>query len=151
MARKKTLTDNMKKFAVSYIANRGNIAETAKQIGLSNKTCYGYLQNELVQQEVDHLMSIVPQEKIRSAVQLREELNNMLDPEYKDEMIDLKGNIRKVKPPLRDRVKAVELLGKFQGAFVQKHEVQQAHFVIDLIEEDEEDDRTIIDADYVEL
>ncbi|WHY74595.1 terminase small subunit [Fictibacillus enclensis] len=151
MARKKTLTENMRKFAVSYIANRGNVAETAKQIGLSNKTCYGYLQNELVQQEVNHLMSIVPVEKIRSAVQLQEELNFMLDPDYKDEMIDLKGNIRKVKPPLRDRVRAVELLGKFQGAFVNKVEVQQTHFVIDIIEEDEKDYRTIIDAEFIEV
>lgn len=149
MAKKKTLTDNMQRFAVGYIANKANVRETAKQLQLSEKTCYGYLKNELVKEEIEKLMSVVPAEYIRNAVQLQEELNIMLDPEYMDEMLDLKGNVRKVKPPLRDRIKAIELAGKFAGAFVQKHEITQTRFVIDITEEEEHGE--ILDADYLEV
>ncbi|MGM0921114.1 MAG: hypothetical protein ACQEWW_07800 [Bacillota bacterium] len=144
MAKPKTLTDNMQRFAVGYIANKGNVRETAKQLQLSEKTCYSYLKNDLVTDHIGKLATIVPTEHIRNAVQLQEELNNMLDPEYMDEMLDLKGNIRKVKPPLRDRIKAIELAGKFAGAFVQKIEITPSRIVIDLPKE-------YIEADYEEV
>ncbi|MFY4776305.1 terminase small subunit [Metabacillus sp. RGM 3146] len=149
MARKKALTDNMKAFAVSYIANGGNVQETAKQIGVSNKTAYNYMKNELVVNEIGDLMKVVPVDTVRSAVQLQEELNNMLSDDYKEEVYDFKsGKIVHVKPRLADKVKAIELLGKFGGHFVQKHEITQTRFVIDLVDDEETE---YIDVEWEEI
>ncbi|MBH0156168.1 terminase small subunit [Fictibacillus sp. 5RED26] len=152
MARKKSLTDKMKSFAVTYIANKGNIQATAEQIGVSNKTAYGYMKNELVIGEIESLMKVVAVDTVRSAVQLQKELNNMLSDEYKEEVYDFKsGKIVHVKPRLADKVKAIELLGKFGGHFVNKHEINAPTLITIDIVDDEEDVITFIEADYVEV
>jgi phage terminase small subunit len=140
----------MKRFAVSYVANKGNVQETAKQIGVSNKTAYSYMKNELVTKEIADLMRVVPVDKVRNAVQLQEHLNDMLSDDYKEEVYDFKaGKIVHVKPRLADKVKAIELLGKFGGHFVLKHEVTQTRFVIDLVDDEEAD--IFIDAEWKEV
>ena len=151
MARKKSLTENMEKFAISYLANKGNVQETAKQVGVSSKTAYSYMKNELVSQEITRLMSLAPVETVRNAVQLQEHLNDLLSDDYKDEVLNFRtGEIVHIKPRLVDKVKAIELLGKFGGHFVQKHEVTQTRFVIDVIDDDEEHD-IYIDAEWEEV
>jgi Terminase small subunit len=149
MARKKTLTENMKRFAVSYVANKGNVQETAKQIGVSNKTAYSYMKNELVLNEVQDLMKVIPVDTVRTAVQLQEQLNDMLSEDYKEEVYDFKaGKIVHVKPRLADKVKAIELLGKFGGHFVQKHEITQTRFLIDIVDDEETE---YIDVEWEEV
>ncbi|MEM5017889.1 hypothetical protein WKH31_16465 [Metabacillus indicus] len=97
-------------------------------------------------------MKVVPVETVRNAVQLQEELNNVISDDCKEEVYDFKsGKIVHVKPRLADKVKAIESLEKFGGHFVQKIEVVPTTITVDIIEEDNEYDRKVIDADFIKL
>ena len=147
MAKQKQLTEKMQEFALAYVLNGGNVTEASKVTGLNRANCSNWVnKHELVIAEIDRLRGLIPVTSVKTAMELQEQLNKMLDDDYKDEVINPKtGLIEYVTPPLRDRVKLFELLGKFGGHFVTKHEISQPT-VFNIGFSDEE-----IEAEFEEL
>lgn len=72
-----------------------------------------------------------------------------IDP-YKFEDKDEFGNVTDVSIPLKDRLKAAELLSKAQGDFVDRLDIKHTHTITDLVMQsyDVKDDKAVLEAEW---
>ena len=128
MATKK-LTEKKKKFADYYIKT-GNATESAKYAGYSEKTAYSSGQRLLkdveVAKYVEDQMEQLKKETIADADEVLQLLTSIARGETSEEnaFIDKNGNpvIVQTKVKEKERIKALELLGKRYKLYVDKVE-----------------------------
>ena len=128
MATKK-LTEKKKKFADYYIKT-GNATESAKYAGYSEKTAYSSGQRLLkdveVAKYVEDQMEQLKKETIADADEVLQLLTSIARGETSEEnaFIDKNGNpvIVETKVKEKERIKALELLGKRYKLYVDKVE-----------------------------
>ena len=128
MATKK-LTEKKKKFADYYIKT-GNATESAKYAGYSEKTAYSSGQRLLkdveVAKYVEEQMEQLKKETIADADEVLQLLTSIARGETTEEnaFIDKNGNpvIVKTQVKEKERIKALELLGKRYKLYVDKVE-----------------------------
>ena len=128
MATKK-LTEKKKKFADYYIKT-GNATESAKYAGYSEKTAYSSGQRLLkdveVARYVEETMEQLKKETIADADEVLQLLTSIARGETTEEnaFVDKNGNpvIVKTQVKEKERIKALELLGKRYKLYVDKVE-----------------------------
>ena len=128
MATKK-LTEKKKKFADYYIKT-GNATESAKYAGYSEKTAYSSGQRLLkdveVAKYVEETMEQLKKETIADADEVLQLLTSIARGETTEEnaFVDKNGNpvIVKTQVKEKERIKALELLGKRYKLYVDKVE-----------------------------
>ena len=128
MATKK-LTEKKKKFADYYIKT-GNATESAKYAGYSEKTAYSSGQRLLkdveVAKYVEETMEQLKKETIADADEVLQLLTSIARGETTEEnaFVDKNGNavIVETKVKEKERIKALELLGKRYKLYVDKVE-----------------------------
>ena len=125
-------------FCLHY-AKTGNATESYKQAGYKAKTegalyaaANRLLKNVKVQARLKELADELASDKIASIKEIQERLTRILRMEETEDQIVVEGNgdgcsdarIVKKRPALKDVIKAGETLGKMQGAFDNKIQVE---------------------------
>lgn len=125
-------------FCLHY-AKTGNATESYKQAGFEAKTAKAIyananrlLKNDKVQARLRELAEEMASNKIANIKEIQERLTRILRMEETEDQIVVEGNgdgcsdarIIKKRPALKDVIKAGETLGKMQGAFDSKLQVE---------------------------
>lgn len=110
------LTERQRRFVEAYSANGGNASDAAKQAGYSKPHPQGAqnLRNPTIIAAIEALR----EETTSRAIATREERQSFWTAVLRGEVDD--GG---APPPLKDRIRAAELLGKAQGDFLERKEV----------------------------
>ena len=125
-------------FCLHY-AKTGNATESYKQAGFEAKTAKAIyananrlLKNDKVQARLKELADEMASDKIANIKEIQERLTRILRMEETEDQVVVEGNgdgcsdarIVKKRPALKDVIKAGETLGKMQGAFDSKIQVE---------------------------
>ena len=117
------------KFCLEYAKN-GNATEAYKLAGYKVKSDHAagasaarMLGNVRVQNRLQELAEKIQSKKIMGVEEMQEILTAMARGELSDEYITGDGERINRRATLKDRAKAIELLGKMQGAFVSRQEI----------------------------
>lgn len=125
-------------FCLHY-AKTGNATESYKQAGYKAKTegalyaaANRLLKNVKVQARLKELADEIASDKIANIKEIQERLTRILRMEETEDQIVVEGNgdgcsdarIVKKRPALKDVIKAGETIGKMQGAFDNKLQVE---------------------------
>ena len=125
-------------FCLHY-AKTGNATESYKQAGFEAKTAKAIyananrlLKNDKVKARLQELAEELATDKIANIKEIQERLTRILRMEETEDQIVVEGNgdgcsdarIIKKRPALKDVIKAGETLGKMQGAFDSKIQVE---------------------------
>ena len=121
-------------FCLHY-AKTGNASEAYKQAGYETKNprsiysnCNRLLKNDDIRKRIRELTEEMASEKIAGIREIQERLTSILRGDLMEEQVVVEGcgdgvseaTIVKRKPQLKDVIKAGETLGKMQGAFDSK-------------------------------
>lgn len=126
----KELTLKQKKFVDAYIES-GNATKAAKVAGYSEKTAYSegnrLLKNAEVKQAIDDRMNQLKNENTADLQEILEKLTDIIrDKETEEVLLVVKGGgverFRK-RVSVRDKIRAIDMLGKLSGWFVGKGEI----------------------------
>ncbi len=107
---KKKLTNKQRAFCREYMIDL-NATQAAKRAGYSKKTAYSMGQRLLKNVEIQKFLK-----KLQNKQEKRASMNA-------DEIIERLERIARKTPKVRDKIKAMELLGKRFGIFPNKNEV----------------------------
>lgn len=125
-------------FCLHY-AKTGNATESYKQAGYEAKTANAIyananrlLKKDKVQARLAELAEEIATDKIANIKEIQERLTRILRMEETEDQVVVEGNgdgcsdarIIKKRPALKDVIKAGETLGKMQGAFDNKIQVE---------------------------
>ncbi len=125
-------------FCLEY-AKCGNATESAKRAGYSEKTAKSIGQRLLtyvdVKNRLQELSKITEDAKIADIKEMQQVLTAIIRQEATEEVIvlnSIKGTFDKTnkKPSLKEVINAIEKLGKMQGAFTDKVELEITPVVI---------------------
>lgn len=142
MAKKKGLDARQERFCVEY-AKSGNIYQSALAAGYSKGYAVGkikyLLENDRVQDRLRELMDDYKNSKIADIKEMQETLTAIIRQYMTEEQIVVEGKgdgiteARKVdkKPALKEVVKAIETLGRMQGAFSENINLNSKVVIID--------------------
>lgn len=115
------LTVRQQRFCEHYAADP-NITKAAEKAGYSAKTAYSIGQRLLKKVEIqNHLKQLTGKKKqarILSAIQRQEWLSKIVFGEVYDSHVTSEGEVVKRPARLADKIKAVELLCKMRGEFI---------------------------------
>ena len=121
-------------FCLEY-AKCGNATESAKKAGYSEKTAKSIGQRLLtyvdIKNRLQELAKIAEDAKIADIKEMQQRLTSIIRQETEEEVIVVEGygdgyseaKIMKKKPACKDVISAIEKLGKMQGAFTEKVEL----------------------------
>lgn len=139
------MTLKQKNFADHYLIS-GNATESAIQAGYSKKTAtglgYKVLQQEVVKEYIKKERDKLDKKKIATREEVLQRLTAISRGEIKEEIVVVEGGgegvsrAKKIEkePPLKDIIKATELLGKIHGVFVDKVQVE-ANSVVQIVDD----------------
>ena len=137
----KSLTLKQKQFADEYIRT-GNAYQSAVNAGYSVSYARGnaikLLENVSINQYIDDNLEIIQKESIAEADEIMRYLTRVLRAEEKKYVGDGMQEIQTIRPSVKDRIKAAELLGKRYRMWTDKHELEVTTpiFIDDVPEED---------------
>lgn len=135
------LNERQEKFCLEY-ARCGNATESAKIAGYSDKTAYSHgqrlLKNVEVQNRLQELAKIAEDAKIADIKEMQQRLTSIIRQETEEEVIVVEGygdgcseaKIMTKKPDCKAVISAIEKLGKMQGAFTEKVQVDMMPVII---------------------
>ena len=142
MAKKKGLDTRQERFCVEY-AKSGNIYQSALAAGYSKGYAAGkikyLLENDRVQDRLRELVDDYKNSRIADIKEMQETLTAIIRQYITEEQIVVEGKgdgiteARKVdkKPALKEVVKAIETLGRMQGAFSENINLNSKVVIID--------------------
>lgn len=155
MAKTSKLTSMQEKFCQLYAAT-GNATQAFKDAGYAWKSEGAAAKNASnlihknsnIQKRLRELSDKAETEAIASIQEMQETLTQIIREELSEEVLMSEGDgdgmshivSKRKKAALKDRLKALELLGKMKGAFIDKVQVNgnvPVTFVDDLLETDE--------------
>jgi len=110
------LTERQRRFCEAYAANGGNGVQAARSAGYS--TPQEQASENLRKPKVVEALEALRHETTQAAIATREERQAFWTAVLRGEVDD--GG---APPPLKDRIRAAELLGKSQGDFLERKEV----------------------------
>ena len=131
------LNPKQEAFCLHY-AKTGNATESYKVAGYSAKTdravyanANRLLKNDYVKARLTELADEMKSEKIAGIAEIQERLTSILRGEIQEEQVVVEGcgdgvseaKIIKRQPQLKDMIKAGETLGKMQGAFDNRNNI----------------------------
>lgn len=138
----KKLTVKQKKFADEYIIS-GNASEAALKAGYKNEVSgRENLQKPTIKKYIDERMKELEDKAIADATEVLQILTAHARRETYDWQITNKGDIVKIITPIKDSIRAAELLGKRYALFTEKVDLDTDITLVfedDYGEEDEED------------
>lgn len=127
-------------FCLEY-ARCGNATEAAKKAGYAEKTAYSQgqrlLKNVEVQKRLQELAKIAEDAKIADIVEMQQKLTSIIRQEATEEVPMVVSNgewseveMVKKSPSINNIISAIEKLGKMQGAFTDKVQVDMLPVII---------------------
>lgn len=134
---KKKLTERQEIFCVAYATNP-NATEAAKKAGYKNPGSYGSenLKKPEVQARLAELTKDRRKRDIADMLEAQESLTNIARRLETDEFILPDGSEVSKRAAIRDALKAWELLGKMQGAFLDRSQVEVSGAIPVVIRDD---------------
>ena len=124
------LTPKQQKF-IDYYIQTGNATEAAKLAGYSSKTAYSIGNENLnkpeIKQAIDERLKQLENERIAEAKEIMEVLTTIIRGNADEEILmQVKGEVQRFtrQTSIRDRLRAIELLAKMKGWFVDKKELE---------------------------
>ena len=130
------LNERQKRFVDSYIQTGGNLSESARQAGYSDKSCgalgNNLLKNVKIQAAIQSRIKELESERIANTQEILEYFTSTMRGEREEEVVVNvgigKGYTRAekvmVKVGAKERLKAAELLAKVNGMFLNKQEIE---------------------------
>lgn len=108
----------------NYYAAGNSVTEAAEKAGYKQGCKQGnkLLRDERIIEYIDKLNKKVNQEKILSIEQIQTQLSQIAMGEIPENRLDKKGNVIECPSSLTVRLKALELLGRSKGMFIDKIE-----------------------------
>lgn len=127
-------------FCLEY-AKCGNATESAKKAGYAERTAYSQgqrlLKNVEVKNKLQELAKIAEDAKIADVIEMQQKLTSIIRQELKEEVPMVVSNgdwsdVEMVKKTssIKDIISAIEKLGKMQGAFTDKVQVNMLPVII---------------------
>lgn len=125
------LTPKQEKFCLEFAAS-GNIYHSAIKAGYSENYAKGniayLLDKESVKKRLQELREKIENEKIADIKEMQETLTKIIRQQTKEQVIVVEGQgdgfseakTMQKEPSVNDVIKAINTLGKMQGAFVEK-------------------------------
>ncbi|MEH7464793.1 terminase small subunit [Bacillus thuringiensis] len=108
-------------FIARYFENNLNVSKSAKQVGYNVGYAYQLLQNENVREAIDYILNNIQYVGIASWIETMTLLTNIArDMDTLDTVLP-SGNVVESRVNTRERVKALELLGKYHGILSERH------------------------------
>ena len=124
------LTPKQQKF-IDYYIQTGNATEAAKLVGYSSKTAYSIGNENLnkpeIKQAIDERLKQLESERIAEAKEIMEVLTTIIRGKTDEEILmQVKGKVQRLnkRTSVRDRLRAMELLAKIKGWFIDKKELE---------------------------
>ena len=122
------LNTNQEKFCLEYAASGNATASYQKVYGVTDETVSAscaskLLKNAKIQARLKELADELASAKIADARELQERLTQVIRREVTEEQILPSGERVQKQVGIRDMLKAIELLCRIQGAFVNRSEL----------------------------
>ena len=131
------LTEKQRRFVEAYIGKaQGNATEAARQAGYKGNevTLSSVGAENLRKPQIAAAIEKARRPRTRKAIADREEreawLSALMRGELTTTKLDAEGNAVEVSAPMSDRVKANEILGKMNGDFIERREVDVSARVV---------------------
>lgn len=136
----KSLSPKQKRFCEEYVIDNNGFA-SAERSGYNRKYSCELLKREDVQSYIAWLNEDMRNSRIASAQEVAERLTRIARGEGEEEVVTNSGLKILKGTDVKDRIKALELLGKKHAMFTDKVETKQEfNFVVDIEDEDSDDD-----------
>ena len=123
---RKKLTQKQQRFVDEYIIS-GNATQAAIKAGYSKKyantNANKLLQNTTIKAAVDKRNAEIKSEKTADMTEVMEYLTSVMRGEQTESVATSKGVFYGVEVSAKDRIKAAELIGKRNGAWTDKKEI----------------------------
>ena len=134
------LTIKQEKFCLEY-AKCGNATQAAREAGYQGKyigqDANKLLKNPKIQERIDELIEQIQSEKIADIKEMQEALTRIIRQEMQEEIPMVVNNgdwseiqVFEKKSSIKDIVSAINTLGKMQGAFIERVNVDVEPVVI---------------------
>ena len=139
------LTPKQEKF-IDYYIQTGNATEAAKLAGYSAKTAYSIGNENLnkpeIKQAIEEKLKQLESERIAEATEIMESLTAVIRGKTEEEILmQVKGNVQRFmkRTSVRDRLRAIELLAKMKGWFIDKKEINFQDMPVVIFHDDVKD------------
>lgn len=130
------LTVRQEKFCLEY-AKSGNARQAYRAAGYSCKkestadvNACNLLKNPKIKERLAELAAEVKTSAIADIVEMQQILTAIMRQEKTEEVIGMGGEITEKRPSIKNVIDAIEKLGKMQGAFTERTEVEISPIVI---------------------
>ena len=124
------MTPKQQKF-IDYYIQTGNATEAAKLAGYSKRTAYSIGNENLnkpeIKQAIDERLKQLESERIAESTEIMESLTAVIRGQAVEEVIlQVKGKVQRLtrQTSTRDKLRAIELLAKMKGWFIDKKELK---------------------------
>lgn len=139
------LSPKQKRFCEEFVIDNNGFA-SAERAGYNKKYSWELLKKEEVQAYIAFLNADMRNSRIASAQEIKERLTRIARGESDEEIVTPRGEKVLKGTDIKDRIKALELLGKTEALFTDRIEQDTTfNFVVDVEMEESDDD----DEEYV--
>lgn len=129
------LSNKQKRFCEEYVIDNNGFA-SAERAGYNKKYSSELLKREDIQMYIAWLNEDLRNSRIASAQEVAERLTKIARGESEEEFVTNKGEIVLKGVDARDRIKALELLGKKYAMFTEKVEQDtNINFTVDIVDD----------------
>ena len=137
------LSPKQKRFCEEFVIDNNGFA-SAERAGYNKKYSWELLKKEEVQAYIAFLNADMRNSRIASAQEIKERLTRIARGESDEEIVTPRGEKVLKGTDIKDRIKALELLGKTEALFTDRIEQDTTFtFVVDIDMEDNNDDEDI--------
>lgn len=137
------LSPKQKRFCEEFVIDNNGFA-SAERAGYNKKYSWELLKKEEVQAYIAFLNADMRNSRIASAQEIKERLTRIARGESDEEIVTPRGEKVLKGTDIKDRIKALELLGKTEALFTDRIEQDTTfNFVVDIDMSDSSDDEDI--------
>lgn len=137
------LSPKQKRFCEEFVIDNNGFA-SAERAGYNKKYSWELLKKEEVQAYIAFLNADMRNSRIASAQEIKERLTRIARGESDEEIVTPRGEKVLKGTDIKDRIKALELLGKTEALFTDRIEQDTTfNFVVDIDMNDSSDDEDI--------
>ena len=137
------LSPKQKRFCEEFVIDNNGFA-SAERAGYNKKYSWELLKKEEVQAYIAFLNADMRNSRIASAQEIKERLTRIARGESDEEIVTPRGEKVLKGTDIKDRIKALELLGKTEALFTDRIEQDTTfNFVVDIDMSDSSDDEEI--------
>lgn len=137
------LSPKQKRFCEEFVIDNNGFA-SAERAGYNKKYSWELLKKEEVQAYIAFLNADMRNSRIASAQEIKERLTRIARGESDEEIVTPRGEKVLKGTDIKDRIKALELLGKTEALFTDRIEQDTTfNFVVDIDMRDSSDDEDI--------